>query len=170
LNNNNGAFARLVILHHSKIRGFLRRLCRDEQTADDIAQDVFVIAYRRLRQFTGNGSFGGWLLSIAYRCFLQHQRQQRRRLQIYERMQDHNTGMPNTCHDLQAEHVDLERALAQIESGEAAAITLNLSMGYSHSEIAEILGMPLGTVKSHINRGLKKLKDLMTERTGPRPS
>ena len=54
------AFARLVRLHQSNIRGFLRRLCRHQQTADDLAQDVFEIAYRRLGQFSGSGSFSGW--------------------------------------------------------------------------------------------------------------
>jgi RNA polymerase sigma factor (sigma-70 family) len=161
--NNNEAFGRLVRLHQSKIRGFLRRLCRHDQTADDIAQDVFVIAYKRLRQYSGSGSFGGWLLRIAYRCFLQHQRQQRRQQLMHQQAQ-HNNELPvDTSAGVQVEYLDLERALAQIDATQAAAITLNLSMGFSHSEIADILEMPLGTVKSQISRGLKKLKDLMKE-------
>lgn len=140
----------------------MRRLTGNEQIADDISQDAFVIAYRRLGQFSGSGSFGGWLLSIAYRCFLQHQRQLRRQLLVHEQFQYHNIFLADTCNRNQSEHLDLERALAQLETTEAAVITLNLSMGYSHSEISEILGVPLGTVKSRINRSLKKLKNLMT--------
>ncbi|MBU2099483.1 MAG: RNA polymerase sigma factor [Gammaproteobacteria bacterium] len=152
-------------MHQSKIRGFLRRLCKHEHTADDIAQDVFVIAYKRLGQFSGSGSFGGWLLRIAYRCFLQNQRQLRSQRLFYDQLEHSSADLSDTPHKLQPEHIDLERALAQIDPAQTAAITLNLSMGYSHAEIADILELPLGTVKSQINRGLKKLKDLMTEKT-----
>lgn len=163
MHNNNEAFGRLVRLHQSKIRGFLRRLCKHKETADDIAQDVFVIAYQRLGQFSGSGSFGGWLLSIAYRCFLQHQRQQKRLYSMHEQLQYGGDELTDGSHKLQPENLDLERAMAQIEASQAAAITLNLSLGYSHAEVSEILVLPLGTVKSQINRGIKKLRELMTD-------
>lgn len=84
---------------------------------------------------------------------------------MYEQLQHSNQEPEEALHKLQPEFVDLERALAQIQSPQAAAITLNLSMGYSHSEISDILDLPLGTVKSHITRGITKLKELMTEKT-----
>lgn len=101
---------------------------------------------------------------------MQQQRQLRRQRQLQEQFQQQNFKLTESTQTRQAEHLDLERALAQIEPNEAAAITLNLSMGYSHSEISEILEMPLGTVKSHINRGLKNLKHLMLENEGLKKS
>ena len=72
---DNQAFGRLVAIYQSPIRGFLRRLAAgDEALADDLAQDTFLTAYRRISSFRGEGSFQGWLFRIAYTSFLQHRR------------------------------------------------------------------------------------------------
>lgn len=60
------------------------------------------------------------------------------------------------------EKLDLERGLAKLEPIQAAAITLNLSMGYSHAEVSLILDIPLGTTKSHITSGMERLRQLMS--------
>jgi RNA polymerase sigma-70 factor (ECF subfamily) len=59
--------------------------------------------------------------------------------------------------------LDLERGLAKLEPIQAAAITLNLSMGYSHAEVSLILEIPLGTAKSHITRGMERLRQLISD-------
>lgn len=89
---------------------------------------------------------------------------------MHRQMHHLEEDLADTSHKLKPEYLDLERALAQIEETQAAAITLNVSLGYSHSEISDILELPLGTVKSQINRGVKKLKELMTENTDERQS
>ena len=65
------AFGILVRLHQSRVRGFLRRLTRgDTALADDLAQETFLEAQRKLRQYRAEGPFVGWLLRIAYSRFL----------------------------------------------------------------------------------------------------
>ena len=55
------AFSRLVAMHQSNVRGFLHRLCHNYALAGDLAQDTFLLAYRKLASFQGHGSFDGWL-------------------------------------------------------------------------------------------------------------
>lgn len=160
LNGDNGAFDQLVKRHSSRVRGFVRRLCRDSDLADDIAQDAFILAYRRLYQFKGESGLDSWLLGIAYRCFLQHQRKQQRwpeRCEVSD-TEDDSAGANTTA---LADHIDLEKALATLSPMQVAALTLNLSLGYSHAEVAAIMALPLGTTKSTISRGLDKLRTIM---------
>lgn len=138
-------------------------MCKNNANADDLAQDTFVIALRQLSQFNGRGSFGGWLLSIAYRCFLQHHRRNRYLKQLAERFSGHVAEPSIAYVDQQAEHLDLERAMAKLGAIQAAAITLNMNLGYSHAEVSVILALPLGTTKSHINRGLERLRQYMNQ-------
>jgi len=167
------AFGRLVALHQSRVRAFLQRLCRDAALADDLAQDTFLTAYQKLASYQGRGSFNGWLCSIAYRCFLQHQRRQRRNQsinqQIEQQIASEQQPDPARYEAISPGHVDLERALVLIERDEAAAITLNYSLGFSHSEVASIMQLPLGTVKSHITRGMGKLRAILTEPKSEQP-
>ena len=159
---DNIAFGRLVVLHQSKIRGFLQRLCRNHALADDLAQDTFLIAWKKLHEYGGTGEFSGWLCSIAYRCFLQQQRSNKREIEITAQFAAEQETEADRYQDVRAEQLDLERAMQLLEVQEAASITLNLTLGFSHAEVAEIMELPLGTVKSHINRGLKKLRGIIS--------
>ena len=163
LRNDNKAFGELVSMHQSHVRGFLRRLCKTDSIADDLAQDTFVIAFRQLAKFRGSGSFKGWLLRIAYRCFLQNYRQQKQLNKFYEFLTQKQSNDADIFMNMPEEKLDLERGLAKLEPIQAAAITLNLSMGYSHAEISLILDIPLGTAKSHISRGMERLRKLMSD-------
>ena len=158
---DNAAFGRLVELHQSRVRGFLRRLCHNGAEADDLAQETFLIAYKKLSTYNASGEFGGWLCSIAYRCFLQHQRGKKRKGEIDVQFAATQEFESDRYYAISAEQIDLERAMQHIEQHEAAAITLNLTLGFSHSEVADIMQLPLGTVKSHINRGLQKLRAII---------
>ena len=68
------AFGELVRRHQSQVRNFLRKLTRDYEQADDLAQDAFMHAWDKLHTFIGHGSFIGWLLRVAYTTFLQSKR------------------------------------------------------------------------------------------------
>lgn len=156
------AFGQLVVMHQSRVRGLLRRLCGNHSTADDLAQEVFVIAQQRLPTYQGRGRFGTWLCSIAYRQFLQAQRQWQREQEIntqFAAWQD--LGSP-ASQQQQPDHIDLERALQCLPPAQSAAITLNMTMGFSHEEVANVMRLPLGTVKSHIQRGLGKLRQQLS--------
>ena len=77
LNEDRQAFNQLVRRHQSNVRAQLRRLCRNDNAwADDLAQDTFLQAWRKLSQFRSEARFSTWLYRIAHNCFLQAYRQQ----------------------------------------------------------------------------------------------
>ncbi|MEX2333279.1 MAG: RNA polymerase sigma factor [Pseudohongiella sp.] len=156
---DNRAFGRLVVMHQGRVRALLRRLCGNSQMADDLAQDVFVVAWQKLPDYQGRGKFGAWLCSIAYHKYLQTYRQRTRERDIHAQYGAWQTlTLATGSPDDRPGQIDLERAMLNLPPAESAAITLNMTLGYSHQEVATMMQMPLGTVKSHIKRGLEKLK------------
>lgn len=154
------SFAVLVRRHQSELRGFLRRLTRgDHALADDLAQETFLEAYRKLAQFRGNGAFAGWLYAIAWSRFLMAAR--RRKL---EPLGD-DDGEPVLSENASAVKLDLEKAMSCLRAPERAALTLCFALGLGHDEAAAALNMPLGTLKSHVARGREKLKTLLQDYT-----
>ena len=148
------AFGVLVRRNQSQLRGFLRRLTRaDHALADDLAQEAFLEAWRKLSQFRSDGAFAGWLTRIAWSRFLMEARKRKPEL-----MEDLPEQVIDTAPDTK---LDLESAMRRISAAERAALTLCYALGHSNEEAATILDMPLGTVKSHILRGREKLRALL---------
>lgn len=148
------SFGRLVKIYQAPIRGFLRRLVKGNHSlADDLAQDTFLTAFRKISGFRNEGSFRGWLFQIAYRSFLMHKR---------KRVEDQplpDIETEPTCPPVdQSLKLDMEKAMAALSEEERASLTLCFTYGMSHGEAAAVLGHPLGTIKSHVARGKAKLK------------
>ena len=174
--DDQAAFQLLVERHQSAIRGFLRRLVAgDYGTADDLAQDTFLKAYRKMHTLKSGSSFVSWLHTIAYRQFLEHIRKHARQQVMAE--------PPEQGHDPRhAADADIlvQRLMGFVSPEERVCMTLAYSAGMSHPEIGEVTGFPLGTVKSHIQRGKQKLQQWLKDhdhnlpkdktRTGVRPA
>lgn len=152
------AFAALVRLHQSKLRGFLLRMTRgDHALADDLAQDTFLEAHRKITGYRGEGSFAGWLYAIAYSRYLMTAR--RRKLEpLMDLDLPSDAPEPVTA---SAARLDLEKAMAKLSVPERAALTLCFALGFSHEEAASRLSMPLGTLKSHVARGRDRLRVML---------
>jgi len=148
------AFGRLVQMHQQALRAFLRRLCGNAADADDLAQDSFVFAWEHIARFDPARSFRPWLFGIAWRKsrekkrgFLRLIRRETRAMETAETICQSDPGL----------RLDLEKATAALPADQKAAILLCLACEFSHSEAAEALALPLGTVKSHVARGREKL-------------
>ena len=152
LGGDQRAFGDLVKLHQASVRALCRRLTRSVAEGDDVAQSAFLIAWRRRATWRG-GSFKGWVCAIAYREFL-HRRPTE---QPDEAIEEHE----DLAADAPTERLDLMRAMARLEPGERAAISLCLGAGLSHSEAALAMEAPIGTVKSWVLRGRGKLQKLL---------
>ncbi len=163
---DNDAFSALVRMHQNKIRAYLVRLCRNYDLADDLAQETFITAFRKLETFKGAGNFSGWLFKIAHNSFLQHLRKTKRRIEITEQFTDQQEILTEKYEAISTEQIDIEKALTQLNPDETATITLSHSFGFSHQEVSDILNMPLGSVKSNISRGKTKLKEILTKTGG----
>jgi len=154
------AFGALVRNHQSALRGFLRRLTRgDHALADDLAQDTFLEAHRKIGQFQGSGSFSSWLHAIAWSRFLMETR--KRKLEpLDDDYTDSHGFLPEPAN---VARLDLESAFKHLKPAERAALTLCFAAGMAHEEAAATLNMPLGTLKSHVARGREKLKTLLKD-------
>ena len=146
------AFGFLVREHQSQLRGYLRRLTRGNHAlADDLAQETFLEAHRKIAQFQGQGSFAGWLYAIAWSRFLMEARKRK-----LEPLDDMDERIAPECDP--GLKLDLEKALALLRPPERSALTLCFALGMPHEEAAEVMKVPLGTLKSHVARGREKLK------------
>ncbi len=157
--SDTAAFGELVTRYQSAIRQFLRRLTAgDYALADDIAQDTFFTAFQKLSQFKGSGSFKSWLHTLAYRRFL---RVVQTGANKYETPCD-VSWQQLTANDAVEADILAEKLMSHLDLNERTTLTLNCSEGLSHQEIAQITGMPLGSIKSYIARAKAKLNTLLS--------
>lgn len=148
------AFARLVAAHERTLRGFLRKSGFGD--ADDIAQEAFLAAWSSLGRLRDDEGFRAWLYGIAWRKALDHGRSARRAARRDEAWREEQAADAPRGVD-PADRLALEAALADLPPDQRACVTLCLGQGWSHGEAAETLSLPLGTVKSHVNRGRERL-------------
>jgi len=159
------AFAALVRRHQGSVRALLRRLCKgDDAFADDLAQETFLQAHRKLDQFRGDAKFSTWIYRIAYNSFLMAIRSRHEEESLDENTVDGESEDHEGPQDLHPEEtvadlqMDLQRAMAILSPAERAVIAQCYYLDRSHEEAAYALDCPLGTVKSHISRAKQKLK------------
>lgn len=155
LGDDRRAFEQLVRRHQGMVRAQLCRLLHgDQAAADDLAQETFLLAWRKLDQFRSEARFSTWLHHIAYSCFLQACRKKSWAQQAQDDGMD-VLPAPECAIDLQ---LDLTRAMQHLSSAEQIVLLHCTQLGLSHEEAAYVLAMPLGTVKTHATRGKSKLK------------
>lgn len=157
-NNDHHAFRCLVAKYQSGIRQLLRRLTAgDRHFADDLAQETFITLYKKLYLFRAESTLSTWLHKIAYNHFLKSQQKAFKR---YEQTEINFDEFESSNNNLDKDLI-IEKLMQQLSSLERACITLSISVGMSHIEIAHITELPLGTVKSHIHRAQQKLKSFV---------
>ena len=161
LTEDRRAFEQLVRRHQGLVRAQLRRLLPgDTARADDLAQETFLLAWRKLHQFRGEARFSTWLYRIAYTCFLQSRRKQ---TGLTEGVASDRPLLQTTPPDTTELRLDVERALEQLSAAEQIVLLHVTQLGLSHEETAYVLAMPLGTVKSHARRGKERLRTLLAD-------
>jgi RNA polymerase sigma-70 factor (ECF subfamily) len=155
------AFEQLMRRHQGMVRAQLRRLLDgDNAEADDLAQETFLLAWRKLHQFRGEARFSTWLYRIAYSCFLQARR---KRSSAAEDTDGDALDQRRSPHDAAELRLDVDRAMRRLSSPEQTVLVHVVQLGLSHGEAAYVLAMPLGSVKSHATRGKAKLRMLLAD-------
>lgn len=150
------AFGELVRRHGSSVRHLLRRMGAQAALSDDVAQDAFLAAFERIAEFRGEGTFAGWVKKIAARLYLRRlQREKRLSALAAEEgsIEEIDMGAGDADH-----RIDLDEALKGLSPAERLCVSMCYGAGLSHGEAADALNLPLGTVKSHVKRGLEKLR------------
>jgi RNA polymerase sigma factor (sigma-70 family) len=150
------AYGELVRRHGSAVRGLLRRLGADPASADDLAQDAFMAGFEQVAEYRGEGTFGAWIKKIAARLYLK--KVKRERLVFSDTAEPVEAAMAQDAPGDAASRIDLDEALKTLSRGERLCVSLCYGADWSHGEAAEALNIPIGTVKSHVKRGLDKLR------------
>ena len=160
------AFEGLVRTYQSRVRQQLRRLTRgDLALADDLAQETFVEAWLHLNDFRGDARFATWLHRIALMRFLQHQRRPRLPMDWIDDHADRADGAdvgrdPRAVEGLGR---DVVRALEALSEIQRLAIVHCFHLELTHAEAAQVLGLPLGTLKSHLNRARARMHEMLRD-------
>jgi len=153
------AFAALVRRYQSRLRYSLRQLTDyDESLADDLAQETFIKAYMNLHQFRSDAQFFTWLYRIAWRSFADYYRRQKPE-QVPGTSSDPEPSY--TTQERDNLHMDFAKALMNFGPEQRMVLHLHFQREFTHQDIARIMDCPLGTVKSHIQRGRVKLQQYM---------
>ncbi len=150
------AFGELVRRHGSAVRALLRRMGADTGLADDVAQDAFLAAFEQITDYRGEGTFQAWVKRIAARQYVKRRRREARVDLMAEPPEPEADVFDNGAGA--ARRIDLDEALQCLSAAERLCVSLCYGGGLSHAEAADALNAPLGTVKSHVKRGLDKLR------------
>ena len=134
----------------------MSRCCNDTTLADDLAQQVFLQVWLKIHTLKQAKAFGAWLKRLAISVWLQHVRKK-----DALRGADELAEVELAQHDSTSVGMDLDRALATLSDRVRLCIVLSYHWGMSRREIAEIMELPVGTVKSHVHRGTQRLKQIL---------
>ncbi len=160
------AFARLYDLTSSRVYGMVLRVVRDASQAAEVTQDIYLEVWRQSARFDATKSgVMPWLLMIAHRRAVDRVRSAQSAVVRDSRYADMTTERP---YDSVAEQVELtleaqrvRKVLNDLTDVQREAVSLAYFGGYTHTEVAELLHLPLGTVKTRIRDGLIRLRDAL---------
>jgi len=158
-------FQRLVDLHYGPLYRFAMSLTRSESDACDLVKQTFLVWATKGHQLEDLSKAKSWLFTTLHRCFLESRRRTTRfpHLEISEAEGELPKVEPELLNHLDAQEV--VQLLGRVDAQFQAAVALFYLEDYSYQEIATILEIPLGTVKSRIARGIAQLRDLVLHRS-----
>jgi len=160
-----GAFEELYRTHAGRLYSVALRLVGNPADAEDLLQEIFLAAHRKLDTFRGESALGTWLYRLATNLCLDHLRSRTGRSRQVTDSMDDEQGLFDVASSTLAEQtvtrMDLERALARLPEGCRAAFVLHDVEGLEHREVAEILGVAEGTSKSQVHKARLKLRAIL---------
>lgn len=159
------AFEELYRQHARRLYGLVVRMIGSAGEADDLVQEVFLQAYRKLPGFRGDSTLGTWLYRLTMNHCLDHLRgRQAKMSRATESLENENAAdlaTPEPVVPSAISRMDLERAIEALPPGSKAAFLLHDVEGFEHREVAEILGISEGTSKSQVHKARLKLRALL---------
>lgn len=167
------AFEALYRTHSGRLFGLVSRMLGSAPEAEDVLQEIFVSAHRKMGGFRGESTLGTWLYRIAVNHCLDHLRSRGARMARATESLDHEEAFEPAAVEpavpSAVSRIDLERAIAQLPHGCRAAFILHDVEGLDHREVAETLGISEGTSKSQVHKARMRLRRLLTARI-PKPN
>ena len=160
------AFEEIYKAHSGKLYSLACRMLGNPADAEDLLQDIFLSAHRKLEGFRGESALGTWLYRLATNHCLDYLRSRAARSNQLTDTIDDELPLPDAGSRGIAERtvskMDLERAVAQLPEGARAAFVLHDVQGLEHKEVAEALGIAEGTSKSQVHKARLRLRALLS--------
>lgn len=158
------AFAALIREHQGRLFGFLYRLCRQRELAEDIVQEAFVRVLRNIERFDERYRFSTWLFTIARRLLVNALQKHRPRSESewIDTWESRDVDLDQLVQGRESHTVlstMLDEAMQVLSSTQREVVILYHHKGHGISEIANLLGMPAGTIKSHLHRARGRMRE-----------
>jgi RNA polymerase sigma-70 factor, ECF subfamily len=162
---NAEAFEELYQRHAARLYGLALRMTGSAEEAEDLLQDVFLAAHRKLRSFRSESSLGTWLYRLAINRCLDYLRGRTVKMGRITESLDAETARepvtPAPALPAALSRLDLDRSIAKLPDGCRAVFLLHDVEGFDHGEVASILGISEGTSKSQVHKARVKLRAML---------
>ena len=160
------AFETLYREHAARLYTLACRMAGSPEDGEDLLQEIFLQAYRKLGSFKGDASLGTWLYRLALNHCLDYVRSRRARMnKITETLDAETSFEPTARRDTPIARMDLERAVERLPEGCREAFVLHDVEGFDHKEVAGLLGIAEGTSKSQVFKARMKLRGFLRGRS-----
>jgi RNA polymerase sigma-70 factor (ECF subfamily) len=167
LQGNQKAFRKIVEGNHSVAYAVARSILGDRDDVEDVVQVVFIKVYKGLHSFRGDSKLSSWIYQIARNEALNAAGRNRKPIESLDNVA--LSGPDSENPEVRYGNIELrghlERALSGLDEEQRLAIELRYMAERSYNEIADIMNVPVGTVKTHIHRGKAELKRIMTRQS-----
>jgi RNA polymerase sigma-70 factor (ECF subfamily) len=173
LDGRQEAYREIVVRYERPVFSLVARMLQDPGAAEDLAQEVFIKAFRRLDTYDPQRKFSSWLFKIAHNTTIDHlRRHSPETVPLETDKDDERRGLASVLPDAAAEDPlaaaerrdlarALERAIARLRTEYRESVVMFYLEGASYQEICEVTGLPLGTVKTNLHRARKELAQHM---------
>jgi len=156
------AFAELYARHSARIFSLAARMAGSPETGEDLLQEIFLQAYRKIGGFKGDAAVGTWLYRLALNHCLDFVRSRQAKMdKATDAIDGEDRSEVAARRESPVERLDLERAIRQLPEGCREVFVLHDVEGYEHKEIAAMLGIAEGTSKSQVFKARMKLRALL---------
>ena len=160
------AFEELYRAHAGRLYNLVFRMAGSADDAEDLLQEVFLHAHRKLGSFRGDSSLGTWLYRLAVnQCLDVLRGRQAKMTRVTDSLDEDGADEPAAAAPrvpTAISRIDLERAIARLPEGCRAAFVLHDVEGFEHNEVARLLGVSEGTSKSQVHKARMKLRAMLS--------
>jgi len=161
------AYGALIQEHQTSVFNVCYRITGNRQEAEDLTQEAFIRAFRKLSKYDSSRPFGPWMRTLAANLCYNHLKKARlQRVPLEDekdQIMDKPSNDPENMLEISQEHQVLYQALWKLPDNQRIALELRHFQGLSYQDMADTLSLPLNTVRSHLYRGRQNLAEILKE-------
>jgi RNA polymerase sigma-70 factor, ECF subfamily len=172
---NAASFGELVSRYQDRLFNSVLRLVDNAEDARDVVQEAFLHAYQSLHSFKGDSLFFTWLYRIAVNTAISMKRKQRPVLRIHsgddqtaiDPLDPSESNRPGHAIEMAEEERKVHEALNKLSAEHRAVLVMKDMEGMKYEEMAEVLGVPVGTIRSRLHRARLEIRDVLIQQEKP---